>query len=193
MACAPDLDFSTENRPIRYRPTESVALPAGFTVRSVAIGSNHACALSTAGKVACWGDNAQGQLGQDAEKVSRSKAAVVVGGVSGVDQLVAGAWFTCARTSAGQVLCWGDANANHNIDGSYLWEAYCNERLARDEHASCEDLEQAEASAPSGSISTVPLRERATELVGGDTFACARLASRDVVCWGQGFGQNSKD
>ena len=35
----------------------------GFAVAQLATGVTHSCALGTDGQVRCWGDNAQGQIG----------------------------------------------------------------------------------------------------------------------------------
>jgi len=62
------------------------------------------CALLDDGTVACWGANADGQLGRGAEGGTRDSAnpARVVG-LSDVVELD----HTCARTANGDVWCWG--------------------------------------------------------------------------------------
>ncbi len=73
---------------------------------SVTIGLNHACVLTTAGGVKCWGWNFYGQLGND--HTADSFAAVDVKGLtSGVVSVSAGATHTCAVTIKGEVKCWG--------------------------------------------------------------------------------------
>ncbi|MCW5806344.1 MAG: hypothetical protein KIT31_28525, partial [Deltaproteobacteria bacterium] len=68
------------------------------------------CALAGGGAVACWGDNAKGQLGDRA--VERSAAPRVVPGVTGAELVGAGHDFTCAKLRAGGIRCWGNQPPN---------------------------------------------------------------------------------
>jgi alpha-tubulin suppressor-like RCC1 family protein len=92
-------------------------------VVQVSTGWNHACARVTGGQVRCWGDNTEGQLGDDQPDPSSSPVVVAdldgVGPLTGATQLVAGYKFTCARLSAGRVACWGDNGADQLGDGSH--------------------------------------------------------------------------
>lgn len=72
----------------------------------------HTCAISTAsGNVFCWGNNADGQLGNNtnAQEVDPVEAVSVggVGNFSAAQSLATGANHTCALTSLGTVYCWG--------------------------------------------------------------------------------------
>ena len=69
------------------------------------LGAGHACRLSRSGRVACWGRNDEGQLG-DGTVVERP-APTNVNGLSDVIALAAGATSTCAVRRDGAVLCWG--------------------------------------------------------------------------------------
>jgi alpha-tubulin suppressor-like RCC1 family protein len=80
-------------------------LPGGSSVKQVAEGSAHSCALLSDGSVWCWGDNTWGQLGE-ASMGGYSPVAVQVLDVAGVTQISAGAYTTCA-VMAQTVVCWG--------------------------------------------------------------------------------------
>jgi alpha-tubulin suppressor-like RCC1 family protein len=86
-------------------PIAVQGLGTGVSVTSVTTGDTHACALTSAGAVWCWGDDSQGQLGQ----ASPSSVPVRVL-PSGIQQISAGATQTCALATGGQVTCWGAGN-----------------------------------------------------------------------------------
>ncbi|MBZ0121725.1 MAG: RCC1 repeat-containing protein, partial [Sandaracinaceae bacterium] len=71
----------------------------------LAAGANHSCVRLPGGRVACWGANDHGQLG-DGTRIDRGRP-VAVPSVGGATQLAAGMQHTCALTGDGQVLCWG--------------------------------------------------------------------------------------
>ena len=67
--------------------------------------SNHGCALSTGGVVACWGSNAHGELGANVPLFRR--APTVVAGVDDALRVWAGDAWSCALRPGGLVSCWG--------------------------------------------------------------------------------------
>lgn len=91
---------------------QSSALPVDVqgitgTVVEVSAGGDHSCARTMSGGVWCWGANYSGQLGQGGTQPVLT--AMVAGGLSsGVAQISAGWTHTCAVTSSGEALCWGD-------------------------------------------------------------------------------------
>lgn len=85
-------------------------------VTSLAVGRAHACALSEDGTVRCWGENAEGELGDGTN--GRSDRAVTVTGLEGVVEIAAGDRHTCARLRNDTVSCWGANDQSQLADGS---------------------------------------------------------------------------
>jgi len=80
---------------------------------AVANGASHACALSEAGTVYCWGNNAQGQLGRgnfvgeslvpvqvDSANIDGTLGKKAVG-------IASASYGTCAIMDDGRIRCWG--------------------------------------------------------------------------------------
>lgn len=83
---------------------EVVALPAGPLRAHLAAGTAHACLLHDGGRITCWGNNQQGQLG------ALDRPSVRQMNVPGIDDavgVVAGGDLTCAWRRSGEVSCWG--------------------------------------------------------------------------------------
>jgi alpha-tubulin suppressor-like RCC1 family protein len=98
----------------RHAPVDVSGLRSG--VLAIAAGATHACAVTIAGTVKCWGDNLHGQLGDGT--TAGHRAAVGVKGVSDVSTITAGLDYTCAVTSLGAARCWGDNSFGKLGDGT---------------------------------------------------------------------------
>jgi alpha-tubulin suppressor-like RCC1 family protein len=90
-----------------------VAVAGGQSYVSIHAATNHTCALLASGAVDCWGLNSDGQLGTNTIGVAQP-APVRVSGNLAFAQLAVGEDFTCARTNADRVYCWG-----YNPDGQF--------------------------------------------------------------------------
>ncbi len=81
------------------------------SVAQVVTGNFYACARLANGTVDCWGDNTYGQLGTGNFNPSSTPVAVKNaagnGPLTGVVQIAAGKYHTCARISNGTISCWG--------------------------------------------------------------------------------------
>jgi len=82
-------------------------------VIQVALGEHQSCVLFNSGRVACWGDNNQGQLGDGSAR--SSTAAVILDGLTDIDEIRAADSTVCARRHDGRVFCWG-ANSYGQAD-----------------------------------------------------------------------------
>jgi alpha-tubulin suppressor-like RCC1 family protein len=120
----------------RSTPVSVSGLTVG--VVAVSVGSFHACALTKAGGVKCWGRNSDGRLGDETTtdrnrpvEASGLSSSVLVehgyrrpgsaGAVApglGVAAVSAGASHTCALTNEGAVICWGDNSHGQLGDGT---------------------------------------------------------------------------
>jgi alpha-tubulin suppressor-like RCC1 family protein len=76
------------------------------TVRAIATGSNHACALMVDRTLRCWGSNFSGQLGTGAVN-GGSSLPVPVAGITNAVAVSAGSSHTCAVLVDGTARCWG--------------------------------------------------------------------------------------
>jgi alpha-tubulin suppressor-like RCC1 family protein len=96
-------------------PVQVTGLDSGVVALSA--GSYHTCAVTSAGAVWCWGRNNAGQLG-DATTTNRTAPVAVSSLSSGVAAIAAGYAHTCALTTAGGALCWGDNTLGQLGDGT---------------------------------------------------------------------------
>jgi len=90
-----------------------VVLPPHTEVTAIAAGGNHAMALTAAGGILDWGDNAAGELGNGSISVATlcgcvpTPSAAKLPAGARVTSIAAGGFHDLALTSAGAVLAWG--------------------------------------------------------------------------------------
>lgn len=84
-----------------------VAMGGTLRFRSFGVGSGHLCGinLTAAQDSWCWGGNTYGELGDGTKTGSSTPRAV--NGTLKFEQLDLGSGFTCGRTAAGPLYCWG--------------------------------------------------------------------------------------
>jgi alpha-tubulin suppressor-like RCC1 family protein len=116
-----------------------------------------ACAVTTAGTVACWGANEHGEIG-DGTTLPRL-GPVTVPGLTGVAKVSVGGAHACALTAAGGVVCWG-----YNADGEL------GDGTTTDRHTP---------------VGVVGLSSGVLALTVGAVHTCAVTTAGAVKCWGR--------
>lgn len=86
--------------------TEPIAVASTLRFDSVAVGTDHACALAADGSAHCWGRNDAGQLGDGTTDGARAPRPVAA--ATPFTLVTAGDRHTCALDADGGAWCWGD-------------------------------------------------------------------------------------
>ncbi len=138
-------------------PVQVRGLSSGVT--GIAAGGAHACAVTSGGAVRCWGSGLRGQLGNGSTTTSATPVQVS-GMTRGVAGIAAGGWHTCAVTTTGAALCWGENDEGQLGDGNPSVD-----------------------SPTPGPVSG--LGSGVAGISAGGRHTCARMTSGDVRCWGE--------
>jgi len=136
---------------------------ANVTVKQVAAGSGHTCALTLTGSVLCWGDNTFGQLGDGTTDESISPVEAIASGAVGV---ALGGSTSCAVMDDGGVKCWGLGDMGQLGDAG-----------SGAEH---KQLLPVDVQVSAGGLLT-----GAGQVAVGANFGCALLEGSLVDCWGK--------
>jgi alpha-tubulin suppressor-like RCC1 family protein len=145
-------------------PVDVQGLNSGIAM--VAVGARHSCAVSKAGALKCWGQNAHGQLGTGSKAEVNAVPVDVMGLGSGVSMVALGEYHSCALMKTGGVKCWGRNPSGQIGDGD---------------------------SAPS--VRSMPVDVRGLDgpvamIASGDGHTCAVGEAGALQCWGyNGYGQ----
>jgi len=141
-------------------PTDSPLLTTG--VAAITAGASHTCALMTTDGVKCWGQNTNGQLGNN----STSNSLIPVDALTltaGVRTIRASGNTSCALTLWGTAKCWGQNSYGQVGNGSTadVWMPFDVLTLAG-----------------------------AVAIGAGGPHGCALTGEGGVRCWGyNGYGQ----
>lgn len=142
---------------------------SGEQFKAVSVGARHACALTEDAKAYCWGNNSSGQLGNGTfsstdEVVPEVQVDTFEFGVGEqIEQIAADSDHTCARTSHGNVYCWGNNTLGQLGDVDIHGEALIPNQVDR---------------------TNVSSETGFAELTTYHQTTCARASSGEVFCWG---------
>jgi hypothetical protein len=142
---------------VSYGQDETVSTECGGdAVISVAAGINHTCKLLATGHVECWGDNAEGQLGDGTTVASESP--VEVDGISEAVAITAGGEYSCAVLASGHIDCWGS-----NFDGQ---------------------LGNGGTTASTTPVRVLGIEDAVSVTAAGWWHACGITTGASMTCWG---------
>ena len=86
----------------------AVHMPSPARLVSVSAGLDRACGVDSDGRGWCWGRNYSGALGDDTYANSRVPRPVATAADISLRAIDTGWYHTCAVTTTGAALCWGD-------------------------------------------------------------------------------------
>ena len=140
----------------------SVPVNISAPVAGIYVASTHACAVTAAGSVKCWGFNSHGQLGLASLAIGAYALSpgtdVPVGSL--VSALALGWYHTCAIVvPSGGIRCWGD-NTQFQL-------GYGDDR-----------------SRLVPSVINIPMQGVAVQISAGSFTTCAILTTGTLTCWG---------
>lgn len=159
----------------------AVSLGTGRTVKALATGGYHACAILDNNTVKCWGSNGSGALGlgdtnhrsAGAAEMGNALPVVSLGTGRTAKAITAGGGYSCAILDNGAVKCWGN-----NTYGSL--------GLGDTNHRGDAAGEMGD-SLPTVSLGT---GRTAVSIAAGVAHTCAILDDGSLKCWGlNNFGQ----
>jgi len=91
----------------RLSPSDPIVFGAGFAPAKLVFGNDHDCAISTDGRIECWGSDQLGQLGPPATGDLLAPGPDLRLRGAPVDVVAAGGDHTCAILDGGALKCWG--------------------------------------------------------------------------------------
>ncbi len=131
------------------------------TIQSISAGGTVSCATNAAGALFCWGGNDFGELGDGG--VLPTGSSRTISELTNVAEVSAGGnarWsHVCARTSAGEVYCWGANDSGQTGDRG---PSVLTTRPSR----------------------VLGLPSDIVQIATGISHSCARSATRGIWCWG---------
>ena len=168
----------------------------------------HGCALRSGGEVKCWGEGANGKLGNDASNNQSYPVSVVNGDgsvtpLTDIIQVTSGDDYSCALTSQGEVKCWGAADKNKLGDGSSsghkdypvsVLDGGSNlggvVQISSGHHHTCaltrEGNVKCWGDSVNGRLGNISSLTGIVQVSSGGAHSCALTEEGKVKCWGYG-------
>ncbi|HEX5335432.1 MAG TPA: hypothetical protein VFW55_06090 [Propionicimonas sp.] len=185
----------------------------GKGIKAISAGNFFACALTTKGKVLCWGANSYGQLG-NGTTTSSAKPVPVSGLGKGIKSLGAGGYHACALTTKGAPKCWGyngegELGDNTKVNSAVPVAVYSLSKgikaITAGSYTTCGlttkntvkcwgyngdgELGNGTTTSSLKPVATVGLGKKVKSIAYGDIHGCAVNSSGLVKCWGyNGYG-----
>jgi alpha-tubulin suppressor-like RCC1 family protein len=157
-----------------------VPVSGNLRFAQISAGYQHTCAVTDDGTGYCWGDNRNGELGDQSVPINcvafpaaaqcvRDVPNKIAGGLK-FAQLAAGAYHTCGITTAGKAYCWGLVTADWAINAF---------ALGNPEYSGAPGTQH-------GSRIPVPVEGELTfrEITASNGVSCGLTVSSEAVCWG---------
>ena len=165
----------------------TIGLGTGVTAKAIAAGGNHSCAVTTAGAVKCWGDNASGQLGKG--DIAGANAAIG-DAVSEMGDFLPVVSLGTSRTA--QQLALGSShscvlalNSSSGLKEARCWGANGYGQVGIGDNSGAKASIGDGAAEMGDSLQTVALGFEPIELASGEDHVCALSAAGEVKCWGR--------
>ena len=189
----------------------------GSDVVALAFGHQHACGLTDAGTVKCWGRNNNGQIGVSGGDV-KTPYGVSLGSGRTATSIYAGGHSTCAILDDGSTKCWGHnsngqlgigstSNTNTPTTINSLGSGRTAVSLAMAMHSVCALLDDGsvkcwgddsqgqlgnggsnvDINSPPSSAINLGSGRTAKTITAGEYHFCAILDDDSITCWGDGL------
>ena len=139
-----------------------VSLEAGEKAQSIAVSTDHSCAILKGGAVKCWGSGTSGQLGNGTKADSAVPVLVSLETGEEAQFIAVGTGHSCIILKGGAVKCWGYGASGQLGSGAKMDRAI-------------------------PVLVALTLGEKASALAIGNGHSCALLEGGGIKCWGNGI------
>jgi len=167
-----------------------------------ALGQSHSCAVTTDGRLFCWGANVSGQLGAGGAMETEP---VEVSLPEAARSIAAGDRHSCAALGDWRLFCWGANDRRQLANGAedqpapapsapgFLWDQvvaggeHTCARTTTDELYCWGANDVGQVTGPDAEVGSprLVLRGAYRDVAAGDRHTCGvRTNERDVLCWG---------
>lgn len=187
----------------------AVAAPpttAGTHVGKLSLGFKHSCAVTSDGRLACWGYNSSLQIGQPNPQSASYPTPMIVPLAGTVTSVAAGHNATCAIHGGGLLSCWGSLGGTNVPTSTGLGDVtqmafgFAHRCFVAEGHVACAgdnsagQLGQGTLGVGSATALSVPDAAAAgtqvIALAAGTSHTCALSNAGEVRCWGRINGQS---